>query len=106
MEKRWVLREADEEVVSHLSDQLKVSALLARILVHRGVMDPDAGKRFLSPSLRSDLPSPFLMADMDRAAERLACALEGKELICVWGDYDVDGTTGSSALVIFLREIG
>ena len=106
MEKRWVLREADEEVVSHLSDQLKVSTLLARILVHRGVMDSDAGKRFLSPSLRSDLPSPFLMADMDRAVERLACALEGKELICVWGDYDVDGTTGSSALVIFLREIG
>ncbi len=49
MEKRWVLREADEEVVSHLSDQLKVTALLARILVHRGVMDPDAGKRFFHP---------------------------------------------------------
>jgi single-stranded-DNA-specific exonuclease len=106
MEKRWVLREADEEVVSRLSDELKVPALLARILVHRGVAEPDAAKRFLFSSLRSDLPSPFLMADMDRAVERLARALEGGELTCIWGDYDVDGTTGASALVLFLRESG
>ncbi|MFQ5541262.1 MAG: single-stranded-DNA-specific exonuclease RecJ [Candidatus Binatia bacterium] len=106
MEKRWVLREADEEVVSRLSDELKVPALLARILVHRGVVEPDAAKRFLFSSLRSDLPSPFLMADMDRAIERLARALEGEELTCIWGDYDVDGTTGASALVLFLRESG
>ena len=106
MEKRWVLREADEEVVSRLSDELKVPALLARILVHRGVATSDAAKRFLFSSLRSDLPSPFLMADMDRAVERLARALESRELTCIWGDYDVDGTTGSSALVLFLKEAG
>jgi len=46
------------------------------------------------------------MADMDKAVERLAGALERKELICVWGDYDVDGTTGAATLISFLREIG
>ncbi len=106
MQKRWVLREADESVVSLLSEQLKIPPLVARILALRGLNDPDSARRYLSSSLRSDLPSPFLMAGMEQAAGRLVRALERKELICVWGDYDVDGTTGTAALVSFLREVG
>ncbi|MGH7772307.1 MAG: single-stranded-DNA-specific exonuclease RecJ [Candidatus Binatia bacterium] len=106
MEKRWILREADEGLVSLLSDKLRVPPLLARILVLRGLKEPEAAGRFISSSLRSDLPSPFLMAGMQRAAERLVRALEGNELICIWGDYDVDGTTGTAALISFLKEIG
>jgi len=106
MQKRWVLREADEGVISLLSEQLKIPPLVARILVHRGLKDPEGARRYLSSSLRSDLPSPFLMAGMEQAAGRLVRALERKELICVWGDYDVDGTTGTAALVSFLREVG
>jgi single-stranded-DNA-specific exonuclease len=106
MEKRWILLDTDEEVVSSLSQALKIPPLLARILTHRGFNEASAAKPFLSSSLSTDLPSPFLMADMDRAVDRLVRALKGKELICIWGDYDVDGTTGSSALVSFLREIG
>jgi len=106
MQKRWILREADEGVVSLLSEGLRVSPLCARILVHRGVREPEAAKRFLSSSLRSDLPSPFLMAGMELAVQRLVTALTHKELICIWGDYDVDGTTGAAALVSFLRELG
>ncbi len=106
MEKRWILREAGEESVSRLSEALSLPPLIARILVHRGFTDPDAARPFLTSSLRTDLPSPFLMADMDRAVERLTRALEQGELICIWGDYDVDGTTGTSALVSFLREVG
>ncbi len=106
MEKRWILLDADKVVVSSLSKALKVPPLLARILVHRGFNEASTARPFLSSSLSTDLPSPFLMADMDRAVERLVRSLESKELICIWGDYDVDGTTGSSALVSFLREIG
>ncbi len=106
MQKRWILREADEGTVSHLSERLKISPLVARILVLRGLKDPEDARRFLSSSLRSDLPAPFLMAGMEKAAERLVRALEKKELICVWGDYDVDGTTGAAVLVSFLKEIG
>ena len=106
MQKRWVLREADESVVSLLSEQLKIPPLVARILALRGLNDPDSARRYLSSSLRSDLPSPFLIAGMEQAAGRLVRALERKELICVWGDYDVDGTTGTAVLVSFLREAG
>lgn len=106
MEKQWIVREADEEAVSSLSKALKAPPLLARILVQRGLTEADAAERFLSSSLRSDLPSPFLMAGMEQAANRLVHALESKEPICIWGDYDVDGTTGAATLVSFLREIG
>ena len=106
MQKRWVLRDADEGIVSHLSKTLAIPPLIARILALRGVSEIESAKRFLSSSLRSDLPSPFLMAGMKEAVERLCRALEGKEPICVWGDYDVDGTTGSSALISFLKEVG
>jgi len=106
MEKRWIVREVDERIVSNLSEQLKVSPLIARILGLRGYAEPEAARRYLSSSLRSDLPSPFLMAGMETATERLALALKRQEPVCVWGDYDVDGTTGASALVLFLKEIG
>jgi single-stranded-DNA-specific exonuclease len=106
MEKRWVLREADENLVSLLSRKLKIPPLIARVLAHRGLNDLEEAARFLSSSLRSDLPSPFLMAGMEHATERLLHALKSKELICVWGDYDVDGTTGVAVLVSFLKEIG
>lgn len=106
MEKRWVLREADEEAVALLSEKLSISPLVARLLCNRGYGQPELAGPFLSSSLRSDLPSPFLMAGMEAATARLADALRRKELICVWGDYDVDGTTGAAALVSFLKEVG
>jgi single-stranded-DNA-specific exonuclease len=104
--KRWVLKEADPQTVAQLSEQLNISPLLARILVLRGVTDAPLARRYLSSSLRHDLPSPFEMADMEPAVRRLIEALRNKEQIGVWGDYDVDGTTGASVLVSFLREIG
>jgi single-stranded-DNA-specific exonuclease len=106
MEKRWHLRQADEQVVQRLCEHFKISPIIARILAHRGFQEVEQAGRFLSSSLRSDLPSPSLMAGMDRAVERLVEALKAKELVCVWGDYDVDGTTGAAVLVTFLREIG
>ena len=106
MQKRWVLREADEKVIVLLSEKLGVSPLIARLLCNRGYGQPELAGPFLSSSLRSDLPSPFLMAGMEAATARLVDALKRKDLICVWGDYDVDGTTGAAALVSFLKEIG
>ncbi len=106
MQKRWLLRQSDEEAVAHLSRSLDAPSLISRILVHRGFNDPDAARRFLSSSLRTDLPSPFLMAGMKEATEAVRGALLKREKICVWGDYDVDGTTGAAALVLFLRALG
>ncbi|MGH7827465.1 MAG: single-stranded-DNA-specific exonuclease RecJ [Candidatus Binatia bacterium] len=104
--KRWVLKEADLAIAAcHVRD-LKISPLLARILALRGLIDAAAARVYLSSSLRSDLPSPFLMADMEAAVDRIVHAVKDRELIGIWGDYDVDGTTGASVLVSFLREIG
>lgn len=104
--KRWVLKQADDALVARQSEQLKVSPLLARLLVLRGLADAGAARSYLSSSLRSDLPSPFAMTDMEAAVARLIRALQRKERIAIWGDYDVDGTTGAAVLVSFLRELG
>jgi len=104
--KRWVLKEADKQTIARYGEQLKTSPLLSRILTLRGFADTDAARCYLSSSLRDDLPSPFVMADMEPAVERIVAALKSKQQIGIWGDYDVDGTTGASVLVSFLREIG
>ena len=104
--KRWILKEADDATAAHLAQELELPPLLARILVQRGFADSDAARRFLSSSLSTDLPPPHLLAGMDDAVERICRALRDRERVCVWGDYDVDGTTGAAVLVSFLREIG
>ncbi len=106
LRKRWVLREADPRTVVQQSEELKISSLLARILVLRGYANAPSAKRYLSSSLREDLPSPFEMIDMEPLIERLVRAIKNKEKIGIWGDYDVDGTTGASVLVCFLRAVG
>ena len=77
------------------------ASLLARLLVSRGVNDGNAAKSFLFPAL-SDLHSSFLMSGMKSALERLEAAIERKEKILIYGDYDVDGTT---AIVILKTAI-
>jgi len=104
--RRWRLKPIDESTVERLTEELKLSPLIARILTLRGFTDNDATRCYLSSSLRSDLPSPSEMADMDAAVHRIVDAVRNKEQIGIWGDYDVDGTTGASVLVSFLREIG
>lgn len=104
--RRWVLREADETSAARLSRELDLPGLLARILVQRGFADADAARSFLSSSLRSDLPPPHLLAGMEEAVGRIRRALDDRERVGVWGDYDVDGTTGAAVLVSFLRELG
>lgn len=106
LQRCWVVKKVDQAIVSRHAELLRISPLLARILVLRGLIESGAAQRYLSSSLRSDLPSPFLMADMDPAVDRIVRAIQKKETVCVWGDYDVDGTTGAAVLVSFLREVG
>ena len=104
--KRWRLKAVDALTANRLAEELKLSPLIAHILTLRGFNDNDGTRCYLSSSLRSDLPSPFEMADMDTAVRRIVDAVRNQERIGIWGDYDVDGTTGASVLVSFLREIG
>jgi single-stranded-DNA-specific exonuclease len=110
---KWLLKSAAEPSQCELladsiqsNSQLRLNnprlaATLARLLVMRGISDPDAAERFLSPSL-AHLHSPYLMSGMKSAVERLDAAIERKEGILIYGDYDVDGTT---AIVILKTAI-
>ncbi|MBA3913195.1 MAG: DHH family phosphoesterase, partial [Acidobacteriales bacterium] len=69
-----------------------VASVVAEMLVARGIAEPAAAKEFLAPSLHH-LHSPYAMAGMRAAVERLCAAIERKETILIYGDYDVDGTT-------------
>ena len=78
---------------------------VAQIVAARGYDTPEAVASFLTPSLRSMI-DPFLLLGMGQAVERLVSARRGQESICIYGDYDVDGITGTALLVSFLRAIG
>lgn len=71
--------------------------LLARMLAARGLRDPDAARVFLEPSLKQ-LHEPSLMPGLDRAAQRLLDALQRREPVAIYGDYDVDGITATAIL--------
>ena len=104
MEKRWIYKEVgSEEDVQRLSEELSIDAYLSNLLVQRGVKTFDEAKAYFRPQL-SDLHDPFLMTDMDKAVDRIALALEKKEKILVYGDYDVDGTTAVALVYTYLNQ--
>ena len=100
----WVAREADADLTAEIARRSGVSEIVARLLAGRGVR-PDDVDFYLSPRLAAHLPDPCILKDMQKAAERVAEAVSGKEKIAVFGDYDVDGATSSSVLVQFLRAV-
>jgi single-stranded-DNA-specific exonuclease len=99
---RWNLREVEPAAVQAFAQAIssldslpkspQLTAIVARLLLLRGITTPEAAAAFLSPSL-DQLHSPLLMTGMSAAVERLEAAIERKEGILVYGDYDVDGTT-------------
>jgi single-stranded-DNA-specific exonuclease len=80
-------------------------ALVAELLVRRGIEDPGHARGFLDPAAYTPAP-PEAVPDLDLAAERLACALREGEHIAVWGDFDVDGQTATALYVQALRDLG
>jgi single-stranded-DNA-specific exonuclease len=82
------------------------SPLLTRLLVNRGITTAEAAYAYLSPSYESDMHDPFLMHDMEKAVVRLFEAVEAKEKIVVYADYDCDGIPGAVILHDLLKKIG
>jgi len=91
--------------VATLAAAIGVRPLTARILLGRGLGEPSLAVRFLTPRL-ADLRRPDGIADLERTLERLVLALEAKEKIAVFGDYDVDGVTTAAILTSALRALG
>ncbi|NOY86839.1 MAG: single-stranded-DNA-specific exonuclease RecJ [Deltaproteobacteria bacterium] len=103
--KKWVLRSQDTERAGELAEALDTIPLVGQILLNRGLGNRDDALQFLNSHL-GDLTDPFLINDMDRAVERIITALQNDEKILIYGDYDVDGVTATSLLLLFLRDLG
>ena len=106
IEKRWVVKpQGDPATAAMLAAALRISPVLANLLVQRGIDTVEKAEKFFKPSL-ADLHDPFLMKDMEKAVERVEQAVANQEKIMVYGDYDVDGCTAVALVYKFLRQIG
>jgi len=103
--KKWIVREPDTVRAAALANTLGVSPIVAGLLVARGYHDSGAAEAFLNPAL-NQLHDPFLMRGMTEAVNRLLHAIDNHEPVFIYGDYDVDGTTGTAVLLRALRMLG
>lgn len=104
-EQVWKFRPSDDQRVLAMCQRHTIPDILARLLVARGVGLDDTPS-YLEPRLRDLLPDPSCLKDMDKAAERLALAVEHEENFAVFGDYDVDGATSSAVLSRYFAALG
>ena len=110
---KWIKRERKKSINEENTRQLKqdliddfgLSQLAAELLINRGCSSLEEGRRFLEPSLQH-LHNPFLFEDMEKAVARIIQAKENSEKICIYGDYDADGTIGTSILLKFMKDQG
>ena len=105
MNKKWEYYESNEQKVEEISTKFNISTLLAKILVNRDITENEKIEIFLNPT-RNNFYNPFLMPDMEKAVERIIKAIENKEKVIIYGDYDVDGITSITVLKKFLAERG
>lgn len=97
MEKRWVYYPANKELQGELAANLRISPILAQMLINRGVRSISSAERFLRPEL-TDLEDPMLLPDMEKATKRINSAICNAEKIVIYGDYDVDGISGTALM--------
>ena len=105
MNKKWVCSEIDEEKVKAVKEKNNLTDLVASILVGRNIIDEDKIKVFLNPT-RNDFYDPFLLDGVREAVDRIIEAIDKKERIIIYGDYDVDGITSICVLKQFLEDRG
>ncbi len=104
-EKKWIILKHDRQAAARLADDLGVHPLTAALLISRGYKTPEAARNFLEPS-SDQFHDPMLLKGMSEAVERILRAIDGGETILIWGDYDVDGTTGTVVLRKCIKLLG
>jgi single-stranded-DNA-specific exonuclease len=101
--KLWVVRRIDPIQQGLLSQALSISSATASLLLNRGVTSVDQATAWMSPLRTHD---PFLIPDMEPAVDRLYQAMQRGEVVCFYGDYDVDGMSATSIYLSFFRGLG
>ncbi len=105
MRKKWQFYNVDKEEVEKIAKKYNINKLLATILSNRGIVNPQDIEIFLKPT-RYNFHDPFLMPDMEIAVDRIIKAIQNKQQIIIYGDYDADGITSTTVLKTFLEERG
>ena len=105
MNKKWQIYDIDENKIEEISKKYNINKLLSTILVNRNIINEKDINKFLKPT-RKDFHDPFLILDMDKAVERIIQAINNKENVTIYGDYDVDGITSITVLKSYLQDRG
>jgi len=109
MQKRWQIHEPliEEQLAQKnaIIEKIKCPDMIAEMLIRKGLTELDEINSFFHPNLQN-VHDPFIFKDMKVAVERIIRAIKDQELITIYGDYDVDGTTSTSLLYLGLRKIG
>ena len=106
MDLKWVLRDdVDQNLINTLASELNTPKSIARILCNRKIYDVESAHRYFRFQI-GDLYDPFLLADMQKAVDRIILALRNREKILIYGDYDVDGITSVSLVYLLLKYLG
>lgn len=104
--KIWKIKpQPDEFTVKSLAESLNISETIAQLLVLRNITNYQQAKAFFRPTLDT-IHDPFLMNGMEAATTRVIKAITENEPICIYGDYDVDGTCATALMFMFLKELG
>ena len=102
---RWFLLNPDQNTVSSVKKAFRTSEVIARFLANRNILNPNLARPFFTPNLDM-LHNPYLMQDMDKAVKRVLTNINSGKPIMVFGDYDVDGTTGAASLYLAFQKFG
>ena len=102
---RWSLLNPDQNTVSSVKKAFRTSEVIARVLANRNILNPNLARPFFTPNLDM-LHNPYLMQDMDKAVKRVLTNINSGKPIMVFGDYDVDGTTGVASLYLAFQKFG
>lgn len=105
MKKSWKYEKQSEEEVKRICEKFEVSPLVAKIIVNRKFNSDEEINNYLNPDI-SKIYNPYLMEDMDKAVERIKKAIDNKERVVVYGDYDVDGITSITVLKKYFKDLG
>lgn len=102
---KWKLKNYNSNYLISKSKEFQESRLITKLLLNRGITTPEKVEEFLNPS-EKDLYSPFLFEEMREVVDRILRAKNNRGKVVIYGDYDVDGISGTAYLVIILRKLG
>ena len=105
MNKKWECCEAEKVRVKDIVQKYNISEIVAKVIVNRNIDKTENVEKFLNPT-RKDFHDPFLMPDMEKAINRILKAMQDKQKVIIYGDYDADGITSITVLKKFLEEQG